>query len=84
MIYKNDLCSNLLDKLNDKQIIKKISENNEISNFVCQQCDKKFNDKYNLNKHIRNNHSKIIITNEIVDIDKILFFYKILLTIYNN
>jgi hypothetical protein len=67
---KNIFTEEEINDLNNKQIfkgfkdidkeIKKtfvVSEEN-INNFKCDFCDKQFNLKYNLNKHIRNTHSK--------------------------
>ena len=66
---KNTFTEDEINSLNNKQIFKdfkeldkEIKKNDTISeyiiNFKCNFCDKKFNLKYNLNKHIRNTHFK--------------------------
>jgi len=67
---KNIFTEEEINDLNNKQIfkgfkdidkeIKKTFDVSEetINNFKCDFCDKQFNLKYNLNKHIRNTHSK--------------------------
>ena len=66
---KNTFTEDEINSLNNKQIFKdfkeldkEIKKNDTISediiNFKCNFCDKQFNLKYNLNKHIRNTHFK--------------------------